>query len=221
MHGFLRNNSLTVVLFLLFALSLAGEAVAGWLAHGSELTQHGRGTIAFLDYLSTGHFISGTFENWESEFLQMALYVLLTAMLVQKGSPESRNPESGPAEQHEAEAEARRKPDAPWPLRRGGLVARLYAHSLSAALILLLAVSFWLHVVGSTRHANEQAAWHDAPAQTVADTLGDAEFWFESFQNWQSEFLSIAVFIVLGIYLRERGSPESKRLAAGHDETGR
>src|SRR5690606_35569707 len=218
MRTFLYHNSLTIVLFAMFAVALVGEALAGWMADGSDRSEHGRAAIPLLEYLTTGHFISATFENWESEFLQLSVYVLLTAMLVQKGSPESRHIESGPAEQSEAEADARRKPDAPWPMRRGGVVARLYAHSLSGALVVLLALSFWLHVVGSTRRMNEEAMRHDAPALTYADTLGDAEFWYESFQNWQSEFLSIAVFVVLGIYLRERGSPESKALAASHDE---
>ena len=100
------------------------------------------------------------------------------------------------------------------------MILKLYSHSLSIALTILFVVSFWLHLAGSNRRMNEEAIRHRQPTQTVMETLGDPEFWYESFQNWQSEFLSIAVLIVLGIYLRERGSPESKPVAAPHAATG-
>ena len=97
---------------------------------------------------------------------------------------------------------------------------KLYSHSLSVALVLLFLVSFGLHLLGSTRRMNEEAAQHHQPTKTVSETLFETEFWYESFQNWQSEFLSIGVLIVLGIYLRQRGSPESKPVAAPHHKTG-
>jgi hypothetical protein len=122
--------------------------------------------------------------------------------------------------EEEAPERHRHEKDAPWPVRRGGLILRLYSHSLSIALTTLFALSFWLHLAGSNRRMNEEAVWHQQPLQTMAETLGDPEFWYESFQNWQSEFLSMAVLIVLGIYLRERGSPESKPVAAPHAMTG-
>jgi hypothetical protein len=144
----------------------------------------------------------------------MAVYVVLTAVLIQKGSPESRNPEESPKER------SGRSPDAPWPVRKGGLWLRWYAHSLSMTLLLLFGLSFWLHLLGSTRHVNDAALLHGAPAETAAERLADPEFWFESFQNWQSEFLSIGVLIILGIFLRERGSPQSKPVRAPHSQTG-
>ena len=106
------------------------------------------------------------------------------------------------------------------PRHRGGLILKLYSHSLSIALLSLFFVSFWLHLAGSTRRLNDEALQHGQPIQTIVETLVDAQFWYESFQNWQGEFLSIAVLIVLGIYLRERGSPESKPVAASHAVTG-
>jgi hypothetical protein len=136
--------------------------------------------------------------------------------LVQKGSSESKKPD----EVDEAPENRRSEPDAPWPVHRGGLVLRLYSHSLSIALVALFLLSFGLHAAGSTRRMNEEASLHHQPTQSVAETLVDAEFWYESFQNWQSEFLSIGVLIVLSIYLRERGSPESKPVAAPHHATG-
>jgi hypothetical protein len=160
------------------------------------------------------------FENWESEFLQMGAYVLLTVFLRQKGSPESKKLE-GDEEEDADPREARFDPAAPWPVRRGGAILWLYSSSLCIVLFSLFLVSFGLHAVGSTMLANEEAAWHEQPSQTVCEHLEEADFWYESFQNWQSEFLSMGVLIVLGIFLRQKGSPESKPVAAPHHQTGR
>ena len=219
MRRFLRDNGLSVALFALFLVSLIGQALTGWRAHAEELRQHAQPEIGLAEYLASGHFISAVFENWESEFLQMSAYVLLTVFLVQKGSSESKKPgEDNPED--EAPHPYKDDPDAPWPVHRGGLLLKLYSHSLSIALVALFLGSFWLHLAGSTRRMNEEALQHQQPTQTMAETLGDPEFWYESFQNWQSEFLSIGVLLVLGIYLRERGSPESKPVAAPHGATG-
>jgi hypothetical protein len=219
MQRLLRDNGLSITLFALFLISIVGQALAGWRAQLDELRTHGQAAVGFLDYLTTGHFLSATFENWESEFLQMSVYVLLTVYLVQKGSSESKKPDE-PNPEDEPPHLKRGDPHAPWPVHRGGLVLKLYSHSLSIALVSLFLLSFWLHLAGSTRRLNEEAIQHGRPAQTIVETLADAQFWYESFQNWQSEFLSIAVLIVLGIYLREHGSPESKPVAAPHEVTG-
>jgi hypothetical protein len=219
MQRFLRDNGLSLTLFGLFVVCIVGQAVAGWRAQIEELRAHGQPLIGFADYLTTGHFLSATFENWESEFLQMAVYVLLTVFLFQKGSAESKNPEE-PNPEDEPPHGRRGDAEAPWPVQKGGLILRLYSHSLSIALVSMFLVSFWLHLAGSTRRMNAEALQHGRPTRGMAETLADAQFWFESFQNWQSEFLSIAVLIVLGIYLRERGSPESKPVAAPHAMTG-
>jgi hypothetical protein len=219
MRQFVRNNGLSLTLFALFLIFFVGQTLTGWRAHAEELRLHELPEIGFFPYLTSGHFISATFENWESEFLQMAAYVVLTALLVQKGSPESRKPDE-PNPEDEPPLSCRGEPDAPGPVHRGGLLLKLYSHSLSLALVILFLLSFWLHLAGSTRRANEEAAQHQQSLRTMTETLVDAEFWYESFQNWQSEFLSIAVLLVLGIYLRERGSPESKPVAAPHEMTG-
>jgi hypothetical protein len=214
MRDFLRNNGLSLCLFALFLGSIVGQVFAGWYALSEELAIHGRPAPDLRNYLISGHFVSATFENWESEFLQMAVYVVLTAWLIQKGSPESRNPDES------LEEPGVPGPCAPWPVRKGGVWLWLYAHSLSITLLVLFVSSFWLHLLGSTRRANEQAALLAAPTVTAAGRLADPEFWYESFQNWQSEFLSIGALVVLGIFLRERGSPESKPVHAPHSQTG-
>ena len=220
MRRFIRENALSLVLFGLFLASAVGQALTGWHANLEELRQHAEPAIAFTDYLRSGHYLSAVFENWESEFLQMGAYVLLTVFLRQKGSPESKKLE-GDEEEDADPREARFDPAAPWPVRRGGAILWLYSNSLCIALFSLFLVSFGLHAVGSTMLANEQAAWHEQPSQTVFEHLEEADFWYESFQNWQSEFLSMGVLIVLGIFLRQKGSPESKSVAAPHHQTGR
>jgi hypothetical protein len=218
MKRFFWDNGLSLTLFALFMLALVGQALTGWWAQAEELRLHQRPEISLFDYLTTGHFISAVFENWESEFLQMAAYVLLTAFLIQKGSPESKNPDPSKAEDEKATGNNRQK--APWAVRHGGLVLKLYSHSLSLALVALFVLSFSFHLLGSNKHANEEAIQHQQPPVTIADTLVGSQFWYESFQNWQSEFLSIGVLLVLGIFLRERDSPESKPVAAPHSMTG-
>jgi hypothetical protein len=219
MRRFLKDNGLCLALFSLFLISLVGQALTGWRTYSEELNLHELPGIGLADYLHSGHFISAVFENWESEFLQMAMYVILTIFLFQKGASESKDPNEDNPEDEEPTAR-RNDPRAPWPVHRGGLLLKLYSHSLSIALVTLFLASFWLHLAGSTKRMNEEASWHHQPRQTVGQTLGDAEFWFESFQNWQSEFLSIGVLLVLGIFLRQRGSPESKPVAAPHAATG-
>jgi hypothetical protein len=207
MRKLVRDNSLTLVLLAAFLLSLAGQLLTGWSAENQLLAQHGRAALALWEYARSGAFLSAVFENWESEFLQMAAYVVLTAMLFQRGSPESRDPD-------EPDQEPRRGPGE-------SILAWLYAYSLGIALAMLFALSFVLHWLGSARAAAEEAMAHGLPLPTLLGHLADPQFWFESFQNWQSEFLSVAVLVVLSIVLRFRGSPESKPVDAPHAQTGR
>jgi len=214
----LRDNGLSITLFALFALSVIGHGWAGWIANNEELARDGFAAIPLGAYLASPEFGSTLFENWESEFLQMATYVVLTAYLYQRGSPESKDPDrSAPQDEDPAQHIG---PHAPRPVRAGGLARRLYEHSLGLTLGALFLASFALHWAYSTGHAAEEALRHGTSPPTLLQHLGGAELWFESFQNWQSEFLSTAVLIVLAIYLRERGSPESKPVATPHRQTG-
>lgn len=218
--SFFRDNGLTLVLLSLFAVSVIGQAVAGLASENAELAAHGDAALTLPAYLASGAFLSSLFENWESEFLQMWAFVMLTAYLFQRGSPESKDPD-GPAPQDRDPALDARKAGAPLPVRLGGVARALYSHSLGLALFLLFAASFVLHLINSARLAVEEARLHgEAVAGGLLAHMGEPEFWFESFQNWQSEFLSTAVLIVLAIFLRERGSPESKPVAAPHQVTG-
>lgn len=219
MRRWLRDNGLTVALLTLFGFSLIGQVVSGLASDNAERALHAQGALPLGAYLVSGEFLSALFENWESEFLQMWAYVMLTAYLFQRGSPESKDPDEA-APQDRDPALDRSKKGAPWPVRHGGPMARLYSHSLGHALLALFGISFGLHWLNSARHAADEARAHGQPAASVMSHLGEPAFWFESFQNWQSEFLSTAVLIVLAIWLRERGSPESKAVSDPHGKTG-
>ncbi|WP_067113409.1 DUF6766 family protein [Sphingopyxis granuli] len=214
----LKDNSLTLVLLLLFAGSIVGQWLAGWHVAIEDAARHGAVAPSLLFYTISPEFLSSVFENWESEFLQMSAYVVLTAILIQRGSAESKDPDSPPRDADLAVQAM--KPGAPAILRKGRLARALYARSLGIVLFILFLLSFLMHWTQSAKAAAQEAAEHGEAALSTIAYLGDPQLWFESFQNWQSEFLSTAVLVVLSIFLRQRESPESKAVAAPHAHTG-
>ena len=213
----IRENGLSLTMVVLFGFSLAGQIVAGNAQYNEEELEHGGQAVGIVGYLATSHFGEALFENWESEFLQMGLFVLLTVWLRQKGSPESKPIEGDEDVDREPDP---RRPGAPWPVRAGGLIAKVYAHSLASALLLLFVASLGLHAItGAAAYSDDQIA-HGGHAVTAVEYLTTSRMWFESFQNWQSEFLSIGVLAVLAVFLRQKGSPESKPVDAPTFETG-
>ncbi len=220
MRTFFRNNGLSIAFLSLFVLALAGQWFTGFNEYNKELEEEGAQRVSPLQYSSSGHFIEATFENWESEFLQMALFVLLTISLRQKGSSESRKlGEEGETEDVNREPDPFKK-DAPWPVRKGGWILSIYKNSLTIALLLLFFLSFILHFYGSMKDENEQLIRKGLPIESVSQFMAQPRFWFESFQNWQSEFLSVFAIIVLSIFLRQKGSSQSKPVDASNHETG-
>jgi uncharacterized protein DUF6766 len=218
MRKFVRENSLGLAAFLLFAVSLAGQIATGFSVANDDREEHGEPPIALSSYVVSGHFIEAVFENWESEFLQMAAFVVLTVWLRQKGSPESKPLEE---QQPQDKEPRRRRRGAPWPVGRGGLVLKLYENSLGLALIGLFFFSFALHAVGGAAEYNEEQQSHGSKEQVTAISyVSKSRFWFESFQNWQSEFMSVGALVVLSIFLRQKGSPESKPVDHPHAQTG-
>jgi hypothetical protein len=218
MRRVLRDNGLSLVMFALFLVFLAGQSIAGYKTTNSENQQHRQPPESFGRYLASGAFVEATFENWESEFLQMGAYVFLTAFLIQKGSPESKSPDGD-----EVDADPRQqrdKPGVPGPVKRGGFVLKVYEHSLTLAMLGLFLFSFVLHALGGHAEFNQQQLEHGEAAVSLWSFVTSSEFWFQSMQNWQSEFLAVATLTVLGIFLRQRGSPESKPVAAPHAQTG-
>ncbi|MEJ2881013.1 DUF6766 family protein [Pedobacter sp. GR22-6] len=216
-RSFLYRNGLSLVFLTLFLLTLAAQAITGWNKHNQDLKEDQQAQIGIGTYLQSGHFISATFENFESEFLQMALYVLLTVSLRQIGSAESKSLDKP----EEVDREPVPGPDAPWAVRKGGWILKVYQHSLSIAFGILFLTSWGLHLYGSWQNHNVAQSAKDLPKDTVLQYLGQSEFWFETFQNWQSEFLSVFAIVFLTIYLRQKGSPESKPVDAPDMETGK
>ena len=218
MRRFLKRNGLTLVYVGLFLLSLAVMSIVGNRQYNAERRDHHERPVGYSTYVRSGDFVEGVFENWESEFLQMGTYVLFTVFLFQAGSAESKPLEEKVPQ--ETEPSRQRYPDRPWPVRRGGLWLGLYMHSLAIALFVLFVCSFAFHVLGGTWAYNEEQVAHGGATVGVLDFIRTADFWYQSMQNWQSEFLAVASLAILSIYLRQHGSPESKPVAAPHSQTG-
>ncbi|MGV3662222.1 MAG: DUF6766 family protein [Prosthecobacter sp.] len=220
MRRLLRENGLSLVLLGLFLITwLCGQAVAGHHQSNAEREEHGLPPETLRQYLGSNHFLEATAENWESEFLQMGVYVMLTVFLFQKGSSESKRL-GRPEPVDRDPRKARQKSFAPWPVRRGGWVLALYEYSLSLAFLGLFLICLGIHAISGCALYNEERLQHDRPPVTCTEYLLSSRFCFESLQNWQSEFLAILAMVVLSIFLRQRGSPESKPVDAPHSETG-
>jgi hypothetical protein len=214
----LKDNGLSLSLFALFTACVVVQIIAGRARYDDERREHGRASVSYGEYLTSGDLIESIFENWESEFLQMAAFLMLSASLVQRGSAASKDPDGD--DEHDADPIAARTPDSPRPVQRGGAALALYERSLTLALFALFLVSWGLHALGGRMKASEEAVSHGDPPLALLDYLASSQFWFESMQNWQSEFLSVGVLVVLSIFLRQHGSPQSKPVHAPHSQTG-
>jgi hypothetical protein len=215
-----RDNNLSIVLLCLFLLSLGGHAVSGWKTYNHNQREHGEAAVTLSAFLTTSEFGETVFENWESEFLQMGFYVVLTVFLYQQGSSESKK-HDGSDEVEEDPLAHRDDPNVPAPVRTGGWRLTVYKNSLSLAFLALFIVSFVGHAAAGARKHNEEQRQHGRQEPlTAVGYMQTPQFWYESFQNWQSEFLAVLAIVVLSIRLRQWGSPESKPVHAPHSSTG-
>jgi hypothetical protein len=215
-HTFLYRNGLSITIFLCFLCFLAGQIVTGLNEYNNEMMEKGGKTVDLADYLFTAHFFEATFENWESEFLQMGMYVIFTVFLRQKGSSESKSLD----EKEEVDRDPKPHDKAPWPVKKGGLWLTIYKNSLSMAFLLLFMISFTIHAFSSRREFNKEQLLEGKAPIGMGEFLASSRLWFESFQNWQSEFIAVLGIVVLSIFLRQHGSPESKPVDAPDEETG-
>jgi len=207
---FLRNNGLSLTLLSMFLLFLTGQTLAGYHKDNEDRFLHHLPLTSWSQYVLGSELWEAVLENWESEFLEMAAYVFLTVFLYQKGSAESKDPDKKPA-----------KDKSSHPIRSKGLWPALYAHSLSLAFFVLFLGSFLGHVLTGTRHHNQDLNQHGLPSVGWSEYVRSSQFWFESLQNWQSEFLGVSAIVILSIWLREKDSPESKSLYSTHRQTGK
>jgi hypothetical protein len=220
-RSFLRDNSLSIFFLVLFFGAVVGQAIAGHDLFNEEESQHGGGAISLSRYLVSSSFGQAVLENWQSEFLQFSLYILATIYFLQRGSPESKEPHKAGRESDEDQRLGRHsQPDSPRWARVGGIRTAIYRNSLLIAMGLVFIASWAGHAVTGWSDYNADQLDHDGEKVSFLDFVQTPTFWESTFQNWQSEFLAVGAMAVFSIYLRQRGSAESKPVGAPHHATG-
>lgn len=217
----LRDYGLSLFFGGIFLLALAGESVAGVALYNDDQRSSGGQAVSFWHYVTSSSFAADVAENWQSEYLQFFLYILLTVWLVQRGSTESKElDKAGPESDQDQKIGEYATADSPRWAKVGGLRTAVYSRSLGAVMGLIF-VGSWLaqSIAGRASYNSAQLADFSDPV-SWAGYVTSADFWNRTLQNWQSEFLAVASMVILSVYLRQRGSPESKPVGAAHGATG-
>jgi hypothetical protein len=220
-YGFLRNNALSLAFGALFLLTLGGQAVSGVADVNADQVANGLEPIGLAEYVTSSSFMVDVMENWQSEYLQFFLYIFATVWLVQKGSSESKEPgQEGTESDREQQVGAHATAGSPAWARAGGWRTTLFSRSLGLLMGGLFLLTWAASAVtGWVAHNADQLAQRQDPVGFLG-YLGEADFWNRSFQNWQSEMLAVGSMAIFAVYLRQRGSPESKPVGAAHGDTG-
>jgi hypothetical protein len=221
MRRVLRDHALGLFLGVLFLGALAGQAFAGHADYNAQQVADGLATVSLERYVTSSSFAVDVAENWQSEYLQFLLYILATVWLLQRGSPESK--EFGKAgRESDKDQKVGRFADesSPAAARRGGWVTELYSNSLGLVMGAIFLASWAAQSLAGTVQFNEQRLAQLQPPVSWGGYVTSADFWSRTLQNWQSEFLAVGSMAILAIYLRQRGSPESKPVGASHESTG-
>jgi hypothetical protein len=220
-RGFLRDNALTLFFLVLFVVCVLVQAFVGHASFNHEQVAHQNETISLWRYVTSSSFWVDVMENWQSEYLQFTLYVLAGVWLVQRGSTESKEPgeEGGESDEEQLLGEHVRPGSPAW-AKVGGLRTLLYSNSLLLVMALIFGGS-WLAqlVTGRVEYNQEQLDHHEA-ALSLVQYAGSSDFWARTLQNWQSEFLAVASMVVFSVWLRQRGSSQSKPVGQPHADTG-
>ncbi|UJP11612.1 hypothetical protein L2X99_00270 [Microbacterium sp. KUDC0406] len=220
MRRTLRDNALGLFFLLLFLLAIGGQSVAGYFRQLEELAEHGRPAVDFLAFVLSPDFVVDVAENWQSEFLQFFLFIGATVWLVQRGSPESKKPGDEGRESDEAQKVGAHAPDdAPAWAKAGGWRLAIYGNSLLIVMGTVFVLSWLIQSLAGTIVAGEESAMHGMAAPTWGEYVVSADFWDRTLQNWQSEFLAVGTMVAFSIYLRQRGSAESKPVGMPHAVT--
>jgi hypothetical protein len=217
MRRALRDNGLSIVFGLLFLGSLVGQAIAGHADFNDQQLADGGSTVSFGTFLLSSEFVVDVAENWQSEYLQFLVFVFATVWLIQRGSPESKTPENLGAESDKDQELGRHVHErSPSWARAGGWRTAIFSNSLGLLMLVLFLLS-WLaqSLAGLTTYNSDQLAQLQDP-ERWGTYITTADFWNRTLQNWQSEFLAIGSMVVFSVYLRQRGSPESKPVGAAH-----
>ena len=217
----LRNQSLSLFFLVLFLTTLVGQSIAGQRAFNEDQLQHGSETVSYVRYVLSSDFGQAMLENWQSEYLQFMLFIMATVWLIQRGSNESKRPEDvGRESDAKQQVGPHAKRNSPRWAKVGGWRTAIYSNSLLIVMSLVFFASwFGQSVTGLTEYNDEQREHGGSPV-SWAVYLTRPVFWENTLQNWQSEFLAVGTMAVYTIYLRQRGSPESKPVGAPHDQTG-
>jgi hypothetical protein len=221
MRLWVRNNGLSLFFFVLFAGALVGQSLAGQRVFNEEQLHHDAEPISYARYLVSSHFGSAVLENWQSEYLQFTLFILATVWLIQRGSNESKPPaDVGLESDRKQLVGPHAQRNSPRWAKLAGWRRRLYENSLLIVMTAIFVGAWAGQSVTAWSEFNDEQRAHGEPAASWLTYLGDADFWEKTLQNWQSEFLAVGSMAVFTIYLRQRGSPESKPVGAPHDQTG-
>jgi uncharacterized protein DUF6766 len=218
---FLRENSLSIFFGALFLASLLAQSIAGWKAYNEELLAHDEAPITYGRFLYSSEFGAAIMENWQSEFLQFFFYIAATVWLLQKGSNESKKLDEPGLESDQQQRVGKwAGPNSPRLARAKGFLHHLYANSLLLVMGAIFVASWFAESVTAWTVFNADQLDHQQSAVGWTNYLTTPDFWEKSLQNWQSEFLAVGTMAIFTVYLRQRGSPESKPVGAAHDETG-
>jgi hypothetical protein len=218
---FLKDNSLSIAFLVLFLGALAFQSIAGLHGYNAEQIEHREPVVSWGRYVTSSSFAVAVLENWQSEYLQFMLFILLTVWLVQRGSPESKEPgKEGTESDAEQKVGGHADADSPLWARAGGLRTLVYSNSLLLLMTTIWVLSWLGQSIAGVVEFNQQQEEHGGGAISWAEYLTRADFWERTLQNWQSEFLAVGSMAIFAVYLRQRGSPESKPVGASHAATG-
>jgi hypothetical protein len=221
MKGFLRDNSLTLFFLVLFLATLVGQAFVGHADFNHAQVAHQNETVSLGRYVTSSSFAVDVMENWQSEYLQFTLFILATVWLVQRGSTDSKPPgEEGGESDEEQKVGKHAQPDSPAWAKAGGLKTAIYSNSLVIVMTAIWVLSWSAQLVTGRVDYNAEQFDHHEAALSLWQYAGTSDFWDRTLQNWQSEFLAIASMVVFSIWLRQRGSTQSKPVGEPHASTG-
>ena len=221
MRRFLRDNSLSLFFLALFLLALLGQSIAGYNLYNQEAQEHGEPMLSYWRYLVSSEFGADTMENWQSEWLQFWLFALATVWFVQRGSNESKDPKDVGLESDQRQKVGGYAPEnAPRWAKLDDWRRTIFSYSFTIVMGLIFLTTWFAQSVASLATYNNEQSQHDQPTISWATYVTSSDFWDRTLQNWQSEFLAVGTMVVFTIYLRQRGSPESKPVGAPHEETG-
>lgn len=218
MKSFLRDNGLSLCMMAIFLAAIIGQSFAGWAASNEDLIEHGRQAVGYGHFITSSDFLVDVAENWQSEFLQFFVFIFATIWLIQRGSPESKKPGNEGIETDEEQLVGEyAQADSPRWAKVRGFRGWLYGNSLLIAMGLIFLLSWFAQSLGGMVQMNEENAEHGVPTMDWIGYVASPDFWNRTLQNWQSEFLAVGAMVAFTIYLRQRGSSESKPVGVPHD----